>query len=240
MKQDLIIQNSHLLKTLIQCDPVSIYTHCLLWTVLKMSERMFVTSETVVSVRQKQHFMLLLILLQRAKKNFIGRFSAKHLYRHMFLVLHTVTHSLIIAERSLSMSLFCPAGGSSVPAVERSVSRPLPPSPCSRLGRRCRQQSQLWHGYRSVGVCAVCVLPCLLYAMILSFTHCLSVYLHPPPQGKQEGSSNQATWWLWWQAGSQGPVILTLWGPSMSRNKQISLDPSGIWLTCWADPSDPL
>lgn len=46
--------------------------------------------------------------------------------------------------------LSSPLGGPSVSAVKRSVSRPLPPAASSRLGRRRGQQSQLWHGHRSV------------------------------------------------------------------------------------------
>lgn len=70
----------------------------------------------------------------------------------------------------------------------------------------------------------------LLICMIRSYSHNTFVSLHPPHQGKQEDSTSRATWWLWWQAGFQGRVTLTLWGQSVSRNNQTLLD----WLTCWS------
>lgn len=63
---------------------------------------------------------------------------------------------LLLSSRNGSNSNFhftplsSPLGGPSVSAVTGSVSRPLSPAAGSRLGRRRGQQSQLWHGHRSV------------------------------------------------------------------------------------------
>lgn len=97
------------------------------------------------------------------------------------------------------------SGGASVPAAERRISCSFPPSSCSRLGRWCWQQGQLWHGNRSVCVCVWCLLPSSSSWILIIFTH-ISL------QGKQEDSSSQETWWLWWRAGSQDPVTPTSWG----------------------------
>ncbi len=58
----------------------------------------------------------------------------------------------LLLNLHFSMCLSLPSGDPSVSAVKRSVSCPLPPSACSRLGRWCRQQGQLRHGHRSVCV----------------------------------------------------------------------------------------
>lgn len=135
----------------------------------------------------------------------------------------------ILLNRHFSMCLSLPSGGPSVSAAKRSVSCPLPPSACSRLGRWRRQQGQLRHGHRSVCVCTP-----LLACLFICYDICdlALTFLCFSPQGKREDSSNQATWWLWWQAGSQGPVTLTLWGQSTSSNNLTLLDSKSA-LACW-------
>lgn len=121
--------------------------------------------------------------------------------------------------------LSSPLGGPSVSAVKRSVSRPLPPTAGSRLGRWRGQQSQLWHGHRSVCVCS----NASSRPGAASHSHVTFVSLRPSYQGKPEDSSSRATWWLWWQAGFQGPVTPTSWGQSVSPKEQ-----TYTTVTCWS------
>lgn len=128
--------------------------------------------------------------------------------------------------------LSSPLGGPSVSAVKRSVSRPLPPAAGSRLGRRRGQQSQLWHGHRSV--CPPVGGGASRQPGGTSHSHVSFVFCLPraPYQARPEDSSSRATWWLWWQAGFQGRVTPTSWGRSTSRKKTKKKNPTVK--TCWS------
>lgn len=90
--------------------------------------------------------------------------------------------------------LSSPLGGPSVSAVKRSVSRPLPPAAGSRLGRRRGQQSQLWHGHRSV--CPLRGGGASRQPGGTSRSHVAFVFCLPraPYQARPEDSSSRATW----------------------------------------------